>query len=206
MAYDKVVDSAVLDAGLLQIANAIREKAGTSDSLAFPDAMAAAIAGISGGGGLAYDMGEFVLDADTVSGKGISVRHSLGVAPEFICVWTDHWAGLTSENPVSYDDTRHTAAGYIWLNEITGMQYRVSSAATGTPLCCLLQISNGDYRVGVALPSSASYGMLGELLPTEATFSAPTFGANGARFRAGVTYKYFVSKAWWNIGGVANAE
>ena len=50
MAYDKVVDSAVLDAGLKQIADAIREKAGTTDALAFPQAMADAIAAIQGGG------------------------------------------------------------------------------------------------------------------------------------------------------------
>ena len=51
MAYDKVVDSAVLDAGLKQIADAIREKGGTSGNLAFPTAMADAIAAIESGGG-----------------------------------------------------------------------------------------------------------------------------------------------------------
>ena len=50
MAYDKVVDSAVLDAGLKQIADAIREKAGTTDALAFPQEIADAIAAIQGGG------------------------------------------------------------------------------------------------------------------------------------------------------------
>ena len=49
MAYDKVVDSSVLDDGLQQIADAIREKGGTSASLAFPDAMAEAIAAIPTG-------------------------------------------------------------------------------------------------------------------------------------------------------------
>ena len=51
MAYDKAVDSSVLDAGLKQIADAIREKGGTTDSLAFPAAMAEAIAAIEAGGG-----------------------------------------------------------------------------------------------------------------------------------------------------------
>lgn len=46
MAYDKAVDSAVLDAGLKKIADAIREKAKSTDTLAFPDAMADAIAAI----------------------------------------------------------------------------------------------------------------------------------------------------------------
>ena len=51
MAYDKVVDSSVLDAGLKQVADAIREKGGTSDNLAFPTGMAAAVSAIQAGGG-----------------------------------------------------------------------------------------------------------------------------------------------------------
>lgn len=51
MAYDKVVDSSVLDADLKQVADAIREKGGTSDNLAFPTGMAAAISAIQTGGG-----------------------------------------------------------------------------------------------------------------------------------------------------------
>lgn len=51
MAYDKVVDSGVLNAGLTKIANAIRAKGGTSGQLAFPDGLAAAIAAIQAGGG-----------------------------------------------------------------------------------------------------------------------------------------------------------
>ena len=46
MAYDKVVDSAFLDAGLRLIADAIRGKNGTTGSLAFPVSMAKAIATI----------------------------------------------------------------------------------------------------------------------------------------------------------------
>lgn len=49
MAYDKVVDSAVLDAGLTKIAEAIRLKAGNSSQLAFPDEMAESIKAIEEG-------------------------------------------------------------------------------------------------------------------------------------------------------------
>ena len=52
MAYDKLVDSSFLDAGLKSIADAIRAKGGTSDSLAFPTAMAEAVAAIEAGGGV----------------------------------------------------------------------------------------------------------------------------------------------------------
>ena len=50
MAYDKVVDSTVLNSGLTQIADAIREKTGTGGTLAFPSGFVSAIEGLSGGG------------------------------------------------------------------------------------------------------------------------------------------------------------
>lgn len=49
MAYDKVVDSAALDAALTDIANAIRAKTGKTDPLTI-EQMPSAIKGISGGG------------------------------------------------------------------------------------------------------------------------------------------------------------
>ena len=51
MAFDKVVDSAVLDAGMKSVADAIRAKAGTTDLLAWPDGFKAAVEGIQTGGG-----------------------------------------------------------------------------------------------------------------------------------------------------------
>ena len=51
MAFDKVVDSAALDAGMKSVADAIRAKAGTTDLLAWPDGFKAAVDGIQTGGG-----------------------------------------------------------------------------------------------------------------------------------------------------------
>ena len=51
MAFDKVVDSAVLDAGMKSVADAIRAKAGTTDLLAWPDGFKTAVDGIQTGGG-----------------------------------------------------------------------------------------------------------------------------------------------------------
>ena len=50
MAYDKVVDSTVLENGLTQIADAIRAKTGTGGTLTFPSGFVSAIEGLSGGG------------------------------------------------------------------------------------------------------------------------------------------------------------
>ncbi len=60
MAYDKVVDSAVLDAGLTKVADAIRTKGGTTGTMSFPDGMASAVANIPSGGGSSDELVEFV--------------------------------------------------------------------------------------------------------------------------------------------------
>ena len=50
MAFDKVIDSAKLDADITTIADAIRAKAGTSGKMAFPNGMADAVRSIPSGG------------------------------------------------------------------------------------------------------------------------------------------------------------
>ena len=89
MAYDKVIDSSVLDAGLKQIADAIREKGGTTDSLAFPAAMADAIAaneagGVSGGG----DGGVFATGSITPASSTpyVEIAHEFGKIPKFAII------------------------------------------------------------------------------------------------------------------------
>lgn len=207
MALDKVVDSAVLDAGMTSVANAIRAKTGNADMLVWPDGFMAAIEAISGGGGtgLAYDMGEFILDADTASSAEWLVRnpipHNLGETPDFIIVWTDHWAGII-EAPYT-DNT--TMVGFIWLNGLTGMAQRATSSLNAVnPMIAILSISKSDYRCSIAIPTSQAYGITDDRLPTKTTFCLANYGTSV--WRSGVTYKYLMSKAWWNIGGVASAE
>ena len=60
MAFDKVVDSAALDAGMKSVADAIRAKTGTTDLLAWPDGFKAAVEGIQTGGGQAFQCGTAV--------------------------------------------------------------------------------------------------------------------------------------------------
>lgn len=199
MALDKVVDSAVLDAEMTSVANAIRAKTGNTDMLAWPNGFLAAIAEITGGGGagLAYDMGEIVLDAD-VKSLDPSLPHNLGEIPEFILVWTDDFAGLSEGNPAE----QQCNLGYIWLKNLTGMLQGLTSMATGDSLTVNFNLMSGDYRIQPIAPNSASY------LTKQPT--AEYFGLGQMRsdyyWRAGVTYKYFVSKAWWNVGGAANAK
>lgn len=49
MAYDKIIDSSVLNAGLTEIASAIREKTGSSGLYSFPSGFIDAVTSISNG-------------------------------------------------------------------------------------------------------------------------------------------------------------
>ena len=200
MALDKVVNSAALDAEMTSVANAIRAKTGNAATLAWPDGFLTAIAEITGGGGagLAYDMGEFVLDADTKYLNPPSIPHNLGEVPEFILVWTDDFAGLSEENPAA----QQCNLGYIWLKNLCGLMQRLSTSATGNALTVNLMLHNADYRIQPNSPTSAIY------LTKQPTAEGLGLNQTGGSYywRAGVTYKYFVSKAWWNIGGAANVE
>lgn len=60
MTFDKVVDSAALDAGMKSVADAIRAKTGTTDLLAWPDGFKSAVEGIQTGGGQAFQCGTVV--------------------------------------------------------------------------------------------------------------------------------------------------
>lgn len=205
MALDKVVDSAALNAGMTSVADAIRAKTGKADMLAWPDGFTAAIAEITGGGGtgLAYDMGEFVFDADFTATLANSIAHpiphNLGDIPDFVMVWSDNYVGNTDVIDAVYA----TVVGFMWLRELTGMTVRASSTADmANPSLIMMTIPKGDYRLSYSVPTSAMYAINIDYLTAE-SFCTPTSGT--IYWRGGVTYKYFVSKAWWNIGGVASA-
>ena len=83
MAYDKVIDSAKLDADLTTVADAIREKGGTYETLSFPDGFTEAIKAIESGGGATIATGSFTL---SLTEPNYTVTHGLGVVPNFaIC-------------------------------------------------------------------------------------------------------------------------
>lgn len=205
MAYDKIVDSGALDGRLGAIADAIRGKTGGTEKLTL-DGMAAAIAGIQAGGGLAYDMGEFVLDADTtMMGSVNGIPHALGETPDFVLIWTDDLADLDAENVSPHTTT--TFLGYIWLNGLMGLPQRLTSAVS-SDLSLFIQItlSAGDYRASAASPTSASYTMSDSYLPTREKIGLVPLGNANNKWRAGLVYKYFVARAWWNVGGVPGAD
>ena len=190
--------------GLINQANATTGKEDTT----LTSAVGSLVEGFGQGGssGLPYDMGEFVLDADTTSAAPSGITHQLGVRPKFILIWTDDFADLSADNVSPYDTA--TCIGYIWLDGLAGMPQRLTSTATSDSGCFMaFNIAKGEYRISLYAPTSQSY-MIDESYanyPTENKLFLVRQGSN-YYWRAGVTYKYFVSENWWNIGGIVNAE
>lgn len=77
MAYDKVIDSAALDANLTTVAEAIRSKGGMSASLAFPSGFADAISAIKTGGNL-------VVKTITIASELTNTTKTLVTADSFV--------------------------------------------------------------------------------------------------------------------------
>ena len=183
MAYDKVVDSAVLDAGLKQIADAIREKGGTAGNLAFPTAMADAIAAIEagGGGGATVSFGSFTPSTDA---KDYVVAHDLGIVPDIVFYWTD--TSATSANGVV--SSVSTVSGLVSISTIVTAFYNGSKdRVLRSELINLTSTSSsGIFK---------SYG--GAIRATKSTFELCDSGdGSGLLLSSGCTYY------WAAIGGL----
>lgn len=147
MAYDKVVDSSVLDAGLKQIADAIREKGGTSDNLAFPQAMADAIAAIEAGGGGGGDIAYGTVTP--ASNASAVVTHDLGVIPT---------KGIFVNTSATVTSTSDMVALYQHATEPGARVYSYNSAisASGIPNGRKLTQTTGTYYFHKASESTVN--------------------------------------------------
>lgn len=137
--------------GLIDSANA---KTGGNDST-LTAAVNALIAGFGSGGGgtgLAYDMGEFVPEADTIAGPNTYISHNLGEKPGFILVWTDDYVGVT--NP---DEIYPTALGFVWFNQIMGLENWFTSSTYGEGTTVNFTQSKGGTGMNVVKPTSLAY-------------------------------------------------
>ena len=187
---------------LSAIGEAIRAKTG-KEALLTLEQMPLEIASIVSGGsnsGLAYDMGEFILSTDAIWYPSSYIPHSLGEIPDFVLVWTDDFANLSEENPA----TQQCNLGYLYCKNLFGILQRLSSASSIKGLTINFILASGDYRATISVPNSTSYCAGSN--DVKADSIRLTKSGNANYWRAGVKYKYFVSKAWWDIGGATNAE
>ncbi len=184
---------------LSAIGNAIREKTGKTDLIKLED-MPKAIAAITtqGGGaeGLKYDIGEFVLDSDTTGVGSVVIPHNLGKNPGVVIVWTEDFNDLNAETPIEY--TNATNVGYIWIYNLFGLPQRLTSTvSTENGIFLSATIAKESYVVNIAAPTSKTYVPSKEEY-TETTIPLQTVG-NSNYWRAGITYRYFVADAWWEV-------
>ena len=194
MAYDKVVDSAALEAGLTQIADAIREKGGTSGSLSFPEAMAAAIAAIeAGGSGGEYDF----------SGLNNPITHALSgtitVASDIraLTIRIDDSLYLP-RIVVCYAETAVSGASYVNKMLVLGMADDPETEYETGPVggTCYYGTGTSAYSNFNSANSLYNNSSVYRMMSTDATgwkLYAPqtsSTSSSAKKFEAGITYRW----------------
>ena len=186
MALDKVVDSAVLDAQLTSIADAIRSKGGTTDQLTLAGMVDAINAIQTGGGGIQSVSGEYSI-AEDVASFNIDIS-DIGFVPDLVVVYLD-------ETGVEYTST---PTKMWYLSYVPDIIDRIPVGATAgivynrTNVGVLWRGAEGTYTQQSA-PASTNFvgtrtvetGMLIHLARSAATY--PIIAG---------TYKWFAYKIW----------
>lgn len=127
MAYDKVVDSTVLEDRLTQIAGAIRAKTGTGGTLAFPSGFVSAIEGLSVG--IKATAGTFTVAQHT---SDYQLAHGLGEVPSLFFFGTD------AKSTTFYGGSQYLIGAYGFSHAACQYRIRVSPQATEDKLYVFL--------------------------------------------------------------------
>lgn len=139
----------VQDTSLVAIADAIREKAGLSDSLVFPDGFVETVEGLATGGGA---FATEVTPASNITDMGgIVVTHNLGVLPDYIIVcrksdWNTEPKPLTDSVFLSGSfRTRNDTEDWIRYNSaVVYVNDATSTVAKATWGVGSVAVRNGD--------------------------------------------------------------
>ena len=162
MSIDRAVDSAVLDTNLTAIANAIREKGGTSDPIAF-DAMAQAIAAIESAAntvnGKKYMTGTFTVSREARVVENIVSKADITDAFGYEVKGRDykHIAGYYDEGAKS-----NVVNGALYCIGFLGMDatphyYNESSISRASMSSSYIRLEVVTYNFSIAA-YSATYG------------------------------------------------
>lgn len=180
MALDRVVDSAALDADLTAIADAIRGKTGGADTLAFPDGMISAIAGISGesgGGALNAYMTKVTPEEDVQS---IVVTHNLGTTDILLAAcWAETLGDVTPS-------VSNATLGKMWSNT------DIVNNRGGFGFCAQYYWNLTNAYAATGSPNASGYW---DKITDENTFEFVRGQSGTATFLAGVTYTVIIVAA-----------
>lgn len=204
MAYDKAVNSAELDSCLDIIAAALRAKAGTSESLRFPDDFVSLIESIQTGGGSG---GSIPLVTGTFTpaenSDQVTVNHNLGETPDLYICWPEKNPDGTAE--VGY--VRHI---FMLCPDIEKIETYVASlcySPAGSTNTSIVKPKNGEARIMDRF--SAGIGRIVSAANKNSVILSAYVTATSMRyFLAGKTYKCIVAKIgtsgtgsdWWGAG------
>lgn len=179
---------------LKQIAEAIREKTGTSDSLEFPTAMAEAIAAIEAGG---FDLSAIQLSkvacgtfTPSSTTNKVNVTHGLESIPKIICVYSEDVTSVVNSSVAAilsiFSLLMTDSTGETWnAKHVTGK----GNASWGKTLSTIERI----LAKGSHLTVSSNYTTLGISAVDETSCTLNTHLSGGGfdvQFLP-ITYKWF---------------
>ena len=160
MADYRVVDAEQLENDLTVVADAIREKGGTSEQLEFPNGMADAVRAIEGGGGFPqkiYETDFLVEEISTSPGEQPYLTISTGLSVDYIVPKEEILFAVFTCEPLD-----STLSGYI--KRLTQTLWCKYGAQVGTECYCIIKDGSGDkisnnnhsQRVGLYIKSATN--------------------------------------------------
>ena len=225
MAYDKVVDSAVLDAGLTSIADGIRAKGGTTDTMSFPDGMVNAIAAIETGSS-AYESlaANLITSRSTIVGTGMissilknatniddyalnKTRIRTITIPSSITIIGSY---AFSNNPslatVTFNNSNLKSIGvgaFYYCSNLSEIAYFHITSITRIPTQCFYGCSKLTSIVFPATVTDVGSYVVGSSGVTSVTFRSKPTDISSSAFRSADSLTDIYVP--WSSGAVANA-
>ena len=118
----------VQEESLVTVADAIREKTGTTDALSFPTGFVDAVAAIQAGGGAKIETGTVV-----PAGTSTSITHNLGETPNvFFWFVTDFTNHNTTEDSGGYYVTAGSNSNTLCGGYINGISFCIRAGASNS--------------------------------------------------------------------------
>lgn len=178
MALDKVVDSAVLDAGMTTVADAIRAKAGLTDPLVWPDGFKMAVDGIQSGSASGIYMAKITPSEDLAS---MAIAHNLGTTDILlVACWAESLGDIVPATTASF--------AKFWAKTDIATQRAGNGFSPG-----YRWDTTNQYAIAVS-PNTASYETL--TIKDGNNISLPMcMSGTSNRYLAGVTYTVIVIAA-----------